>query len=53
MGEYKSIYLSKYMYAPVNGGGARAPDNDDRTRITINVCLSADGTVQPASFIMK
>ena len=41
------------MYAPVNGGGARAPDNDDRTRITINVCLSADGTVQPASFIMK
>lgn len=42
-----------YSYAPKNSGGVTKMDNDERQRITINVCISADGSSLPVSFIIK
>lgn len=44
----------KFLFQLVNGGGrAAAPESDERARITTNVCICADGTSLPPSFIIK
>jgi len=44
----------KFLFQTVNSGGrAAAPESDERARITTNVCVSADGSSDPPSFIIK
>ena len=44
----------KFLFQTVNSGGrAAAPESDERARITTNVCVSADGSSLPPSFIIK
>lgn len=44
----------KFLYQLKNSGGrAAAPESDERSRITTNVCVCADGSSLPPSFIIK
>ena len=44
----------KFLFQTVNSGGrAAAPESDERARITTNVCVCADGSSLPPSFIIK
>lgn len=43
----------KFLFQLKNSGGrAAAPESDERSRITTNVCVCADGSSLPPSFII-
>ena len=43
-----------HLYHPINSGGrAAAAESDERSRFTTNIGLGADGSLLPASFIIK
>jgi len=42
----------KKCYNPIGGGGAHKQGNDERSRVTTNVGISAAGDVLPVSFII-
>ncbi len=44
---------TRFTYAPIGGGGAAGPGNEERQRLTIGVGLFADGNHLPPSFIIK